>query len=73
MRTDEYFDLEIETMKPGDLRVLQQAKLATQLDYLYARSAFYREKFAAAGIRREDFHDLNDLARFPFTIKEELR
>jgi phenylacetate-CoA ligase len=73
MRTDDYFDLEIETMKPGDLRMLQQAKLATQLDYLYVRSAFYREKFAAAGICREDYRDLNDLALFPFTTKEELR
>ena len=73
MRTDEYFDPEIETMKPGDLRLLQQAKLATQLDYLFARSPFYREKFAAAGIRREDFCNLKDLARFPFTAKEELR
>jgi phenylacetate-CoA ligase len=73
MRTDDYLDPEIETMKPGDLPALQQAKLATQLDYLFARSAFYREKFAAGGVRREDFRSLNDLARFPFTIKEELR
>ena len=73
MRTDDYLDPEIETMKPGDLRLLQQAKLATQLDYLFARSPFYREKFAAAGIRREDFCNLKDLARFPFTAKEELR
>ncbi|MBZ5643816.1 MAG: phenylacetate--CoA ligase family protein [Acidobacteriia bacterium] len=73
MRTDEYFDPEIEMMKPGDLQLLQQAKLAAQLDYLFARSAFYREKFAAAGIRREDFCNLKDLARFPFTAKEELR
>jgi phenylacetate-CoA ligase len=73
MRTEDYFDLEIETMKPEDLRPLQEAKLATQLDYLFARSIFYREKFAAAGVRREDFRNLKDLARFPFTIKEELR
>ena len=60
-------------MKPGDLRLLQQSKLSRQLDYLFARSPFYREKFAAAGIRREDFCNLKDLARFPFTVKEELR
>ena len=73
MRTEEYFDLEIETMKPEDLRPLQEAKLARQLDYLIARSPFYRDKFAAAGVGREDFRSLNDLARFPFTTKEELR
>jgi len=73
MRTDDYFDPEIETMMPDDLRALQEAKLATQLDYLFARSPFYQEKFAAAGVRREDFRSLKDLARFPFTLKEELR
>jgi phenylacetate-CoA ligase len=73
MRTEEYFDPEIEMMKPEDLRPLQEAKLARQLDYLVARSPFYRDKFAAAGIRREDFRSLKDLERFPFTSKEELR
>ena len=73
MRTEEYFDSEIETMRPGNLRPLQEAKLARQLDYLVARSPFYRDKFAAAGVGREDFRSLNDLARFPFTTKEELR
>ena len=73
MRTDEYFDLEIETMSREDLRPLQQAKLTRQLDYLIARSPFYRDKFAAVGVGREDFRCLDDLQRFPFTIKEELR
>lgn len=73
MRTDEYLDLEIETMTPATLRLLQEIKLAKQLDYLYARSLFYRDKFAAARLRREDFRTLVDLARFPFTTKEELR
>jgi phenylacetate-CoA ligase len=72
-RTDDYFDPEVETMKPEDLRPLQQAKLAKQLDYLIARSPFYRDKFAAAGLRREDLRSLNDLVHFPFTSKEELR
>jgi len=73
MRTEDYFDPEIETMKPEVLRLLQQAKLARQLDYLFARSSLYRDKFAAAGICREDFRSLNDLGHFPFTSKEELR
>jgi phenylacetate-CoA ligase len=73
MRTDEYLDLEIETMSPAILRLLQEIKLAKQLDYLFARSPFYQDKFAASRIRREDFRSLGDLARFPFTTKEELR
>jgi phenylacetate-CoA ligase len=73
MSAQDYFDPVIETMKAEELGPLQQTKLAMQLDYLIARSPFYRDKLAAAGVRREDFRCLKDLARFPFTIKEELR
>ncbi len=73
MRTDEYLDPEIETLSAAELQVLQRDRLAKELDYVFARSPFYRDKFAAAGIRREDFRSLTDLERFPFTTKEELR
>jgi phenylacetate-CoA ligase len=73
MRTREYLDRKIETASLREVQKLQQTKLARQLDYLFARSLFYRDKFRAAGIRRKDFHQLCDLANFPFTTKEELR
>ncbi len=73
MQADEYFDPEIETMGQEQLRTLQEANLAKQLDYLFARSVFYQEKFRAAGIRREHFRTLSDCTNFPFTTKEELR
>ena len=71
--TEDYLDPEIETAALPEIQELQQSKLAKQLDYLFARSAFYREKFAKAGIRREHYRELSDLNRFPFTTKEELR
>jgi phenylacetate-CoA ligase len=73
MQRGEYFDPEVETAPPEALRLLQQGKLATHLDYLYARSWFYQDKFRAAGLKREHFRSLADLARFPFTTKDELR
>ena len=73
MHADEYLDPEIETVNPGQLRALQEEKLGRQLDYLLARSSFYQDKFRSAGIRREHFQSLPDLANFPFTTKEELR
>jgi phenylacetate-CoA ligase len=73
MRAPEFFDPEIETMELAEVRTLQQAKLAKQLDYLYVRSPFYQDKFRDAGVRREHFRVLSDLARFPFTTKQELR
>jgi phenylacetate-CoA ligase len=72
MRSD-YLDRKIETASAKQIAAVQQGLLSTQLDYLYARSEFYQEKFRAAGIRRKDFRTLRDLARFPFTTKEELR
>ncbi|HMD33152.1 MAG TPA: hypothetical protein VKG84_14650 [Candidatus Acidoferrales bacterium] len=73
MNTYPYLDPEIETLPRERLRALQESKLREQLDYLYARSPFYKDKLAAAGIRREDFRSMADVARFPFTTKEELR
>jgi len=73
MTASEYFDGKIETATAKETAGLQQALLAEQLDYLFARSEFYQEKLRAAGIRRTSFRKLRDLARFPFTTKEELR
>jgi phenylacetate-CoA ligase len=70
---NDYLDRKIETATAKETASLQQALLTTQLDYLFARSEFYQEKCRAAGVRRKDFRKLRDLARFPFTTKEELR
>jgi phenylacetate-CoA ligase len=73
MRESSYLDRKVETASLSEMRKLQDAKLAKQLDYLFARSLFYQEKFQAAGIRRKDYRRPRDLPHFPFTTKEELR
>jgi phenylacetate-CoA ligase len=73
MVTGAYLDKKIETARPKQLQRLQKRLLAQQLDYLFARSDFYKEKFRTAGLRRKDYRQLQDLSRFPFTTKEELR
>jgi phenylacetate-CoA ligase len=73
MRLPQYLDRDIETASPKQIRLRQRAELARQLDYLFARSLFYQEKFRSSGLRRKDCRELRDLARFPFTTKEELR
>jgi phenylacetate-CoA ligase len=73
MPTSEFLDAKIETATLKEVEKVQQAKLARQLDYLFARSLFYKEKFQTAGIRRKDYRRLPDLVKFPFTTKEELR
>lgn len=66
-----YYDRKLETLDPAALRALQEKKLRRLMSAL-PRSAFYRRKLAAAGIRAEDVGSLADLQRLPFTTKAEI-
>ena len=45
-----------------------------QVAWLYERSPFYREKLGHAGfVSPQDLGGLDDIARLPFTEKDELR
>lgn len=68
-----YYNARIETMPPRQIQEVQERKLRKQLSYNYQNSAFYRQKFDGVGVRPEDIRTLEDLARLPFTTKEELR
>ena len=57
----------------ADRRALQLARLQDTVARLYAHVPFYRDKLAAAKLRPEDVRSLADLARLPFTRKDELR
>src|ERR1700730_17663467 len=73
MPATHYLNKKIETANTKEIENLQGAELAKQLDYLFAKSLFYKDKFQAAGIRRKDYRRLSDLSRFPFTTKDALR
>ena len=71
---DETFELEpIETASADELRALQLQRLQATLAHAYTNSPVYRAKFDAAGVRPEDCQRLEDLAKFPFTTKADLR
>ena len=57
----------------GELKKLQLERLQWSLAHAYNNVPRYREKFAAAGIKPADCRALEDLARFPFTTKADLR
>jgi phenylacetate-CoA ligase len=67
-------DAEVEA-RPWDEQFADDAdRYRTQLAYLFERSAFYREKLAAAGFSSvEAAGGLSDIARLPLTEKSELR
>jgi phenylacetate-CoA ligase len=63
----------IERWSAERLGEYQRDTVAEQLRHVYAANDFYRQKFDTAGVKPDDFHNLADLARFPFTHKDELR
>ena len=62
-----------ERMSIGEMRALQRERLAWTLRHAYENVPHYRAAFDAAGVTPADFHDLPDLAKFPFTTKADLR
>ena len=63
----------IETASRDELAALQLQRLQWTLRHAYDNVAHYRKAFDQAGVRPEDCTSLADLARFPFTIKNDLR
>jgi phenylacetate-CoA ligase len=56
-----------------EISALQLQRLQATLKRVYEHVPHYRAKFDAAGLRPDDLKTLDDLARFPFTSKEDLR
>ncbi len=56
-----------------ELRELQLGRLSRSLRHAYDNVAHYRARFEAAGVHPDNLTSLADLARFPFTSKEDLR
>lgn len=68
-----YFDPEAECMPRGQLLQLQLARLKKILQHAYDNVPHYRETFDKQGVEPNQLHSLEDLAKFPFTIKNDLR
>ncbi len=68
------FQLEaIEKSSIDELRALQLSRLQWSLQHAYDNVAHYRKKFDAAGVQPSDLKTLEDLSKFPFTAKQDLR
>jgi phenylacetate-CoA ligase len=68
------FPLEpVEKCSRQELAGLQLERLRWSLQHAYENVPLYRRKFDAAGVKPEDCRSLQDLARFPFTTKADLR
>src|SRR3954452_22563239 len=73
-RTPDPADLEpIERASVDELRELQLGRLQWSIRHAYDNVPHYRSCFDAAGAPPRDIRTLDDLARFPFTTKADLR
>ena len=64
---------EVLEIEPSALRELQLQRLRWSLNHAYENVGHYRRAFDAAGVRPGDLTELEDLRRFPFTTKADLR
>ncbi len=64
---------EIEAMPRPELEKLQVERLRRTVERVCRNVPFYREKMSQAGIKPEDIKSVGDLARLPFTTKQDLR
>ncbi|WP_298260765.1 phenylacetate--CoA ligase PaaK [uncultured Litoreibacter sp.] len=63
----------IEIASIDEIRELQLSRMQWSLRHAYENVPMYRERFDAAGVHPEDLLTLADLAKFPFTYKNDLR
>ncbi len=63
----------IERASVDELRALQLERMQWSVRHAYDNVAHYRRAFDAKGVHPGDLKELADLAKFPFTVKTDLR
>ena len=63
----------IEIASRDEIAATQLERMKWSLKHAYDNVPFYRKSFDDAGVHPDDLHSLSDLAKFPFTVKQDLR
>ena len=63
----------IETASRDEIEALQLERMRWSLTHAYTNVPHYKQSFDTAGVHPDDLKSLADLARFPFTLKTDLR
>jgi phenylacetate-CoA ligase len=64
---------EMETMPREELGKVQLKRMQETLKRVYEKVPFYKKLYDDAGLKPADLKSLDDLAKFPFTLKQNLR
>ncbi|SMP32320.1 phenylacetate--CoA ligase PaaK [Shimia sagamensis] len=70
-RKDELEPIEIASI--DEIRSTQLERLKWSLNHAYKNVPMYKQRFDAAGVHPDDLQSLSDLAKFPFSYKNDLR
>ncbi|MBE6471115.1 MAG: phenylacetate--CoA ligase [Coriobacteriaceae bacterium] len=68
-----FYQEELETMPREEIEKLQLDRVKNLVHYVYERIPLYKERFDEAGVSPDDLQTLDDLRKFPFTVKQDLR
>lgn len=63
----------IETASRDEISALQLDRMKWSIAHAYNNVAYYKQSFDSAGVHPDDLKSLADLAKFPFTLKQDLR
>jgi phenylacetate-CoA ligase len=63
----------IEIASRDEIAATQLERMKWSLKHAYENVPFYRKSFDDAGVHPDDLKSLSDLAKFPFTVKQDLR
>ncbi|WP_027856918.1 phenylacetate--CoA ligase PaaK [Marinobacterium jannaschii] len=64
---------DIESVSVDRLRAIQLERMHNSLRHAYNNVPHYKASFDEAGVHPEELTSLDDLAKFPFTVKQDLR
>jgi phenylacetate-CoA ligase len=67
------YNEDFETLPREVLETLQLKRLKQVVQRVYHTVGFYRRAFDEAGVQPDDINTLDDLRKFPFTTKQDLR
>jgi phenylacetate-CoA ligase len=67
------YNEEYETLPREALEALQLKRLQQVVQRVYSGVGFYKKSFDQAGVTPDNLKSLDDLKRFPFTTKQDLR
>ena len=68
-----YYQKEIECMPREEIKKLQGERLVWQVKRMYERVELFRKRMDEKGLKPEDIKGVEDLAKLPFSYKQDLR